>query len=914
MALPNELVDAFVSAVSHEDTTGSGETMCYGTARISGSAKYVQLDGADSNTPATFTVNAHDGDRVLVVLKNHRATVIGNITTPVIMTGYLFADDGIIVNGYLTTSANRTKYNDKLNQGVTFDKDGIGGYGGSSDAYWQLKNDGTFQAYSADLKGKVTATSGAIGGFTIENGKLFTNGHSAWNTNVAGVYLGSDYVSGGRGGVWYFKSDGDFQLGGSSGINYDATTGKISLGSNVSLNWSSISDHPDVPSGILTTSNYTGTINKTYIDGLNVIAQNISATTLSGKTISGGEIYIGTKDTTTNKYPFQVTSDGFLTATSGMIAGWTINGANFYKEVTSGGSTYTAGLYAPASPSVTNNGAFYVKKVIGSTTTYPFLVSYDGTLHATGAEISGTLTAGANSTIGPWKVTDSSIYKNTSGSATTYGTAGVLYFGNDGISLTDKFKVSNAGAITATSGTVGGFTLGTNAFYSNGHLAWNTAADGIYINSSSAPANDVVLSLGSGGKFYVTKAGVPYCNGANLYINSNISTGSSSSLTLQVNSSDMGVINVTGYGNVNTNAFTIQSINCGMYIDSASFVNISGTNINLSGVLNTPSHVYVNSGANIYLVSNRDSSDPTETYNDPGDIVFCAYDPTGNIETGRIWCGGAYDTPLIYFRNASSGSAHHVMSSNGFTTYGNLVSQKGSGEAQVMATNGTNRIYMFANSDGRAGMYSYNSDGTAHNIIGRAAGATTSIFYGNCTGSSASCTGHAASDLALTGGTLSGNVNIVTTGNENNWFQVENNLRGVRLAAHNSCGVYATKPTAKWLIYMDADGNIISNATGSDIRLKKNVGDTSVKNALDVLRKFKMRSFDWKENDVHWKIGMVADELEEIDPLLTQGGGYEEDGSINIKTVNTFYLQGYIVKAIQELYAMLEETNQRIAV
>ena len=113
---------------------------------------------------------------------------------------------------------------------------------------------------------------------------------------------------------------------------------------------------------------------------------------------------------------------------------------------------------------------------------------------------------------------------------------------------------------------------------------------------------------------------------------------------------------------------------------------------------------------------------------------------------------------------------------------------------------------------------------------------------------------------------------------------------------------------------MDADGNIISNATGSDIRLKKNVGDTSVKNALDVLRKFKMRSFDWKENDVHWKIGMVADELEEIDPLLTQGGGYEEDGSINIKTVNTFYLQGYIVKAIQELYAMLEETNQRIAV
>ena len=41
---------------------------------------------------------------------------------------------------------------------------------------------------------------------------------------------------------------------------------------------------------------------------------------------------------------------------------------------------------------------------------------------------------------------------------------------------------------------------------------------------------------------------------------------------------------------------------------------------------------------------------------------------------------------------------------------------------------------------------------------------------------------------------------------------------------------------------------------------------------------------------------------------LTFGGGYEEDGSMNIKSVDSLYLQGYEVKAIQEL----SQENQKL--
>lgn len=99
----------------------------------------------------------------------------------------------------------------------------------------------------------------------------------------------------------------------------------------------------------------------------------------------------------------------------------------------------------------------------------------------------------------------------------------------------------------------------------------------------------------------------------------------------------------------------------------------------------------------------------------------------------------------------------------------------------------------------------------------------------------------------------------------------------------------------------------------SDIRLKENI-ENSETDALETVNRMKVRQFDWKERMGGWHqdIGFVADELEEIDPNLALGGGYDEDGEMDIKQINSPYLLNYAVKAIQELSAKVDEQEKRI--
>ena len=97
----------------------------------------------------------------------------------------------------------------------------------------------------------------------------------------------------------------------------------------------------------------------------------------------------------------------------------------------------------------------------------------------------------------------------------------------------------------------------------------------------------------------------------------------------------------------------------------------------------------------------------------------------------------------------------------------------------------------------------------------------------------------------------------------------------------------------------------------SDIRLKDNIMDTEIR-ALPIIDRIKMRQFDWIETGKHQSIGFIADELEKIDPKLAVGGGYTEDGLMDIKSVDTFYLLGYITKALQELHDIVREQDRKI--
>ena len=96
MALSHELLSQFAKLVTKDKKTNV-ETTVYGTVVVDGNGnKYVKLDGSDQLTPLSdderpladsTTANANEGERVSVLIKNHTATVTGNVSSPAARTG-----------------------------------------------------------------------------------------------------------------------------------------------------------------------------------------------------------------------------------------------------------------------------------------------------------------------------------------------------------------------------------------------------------------------------------------------------------------------------------------------------------------------------------------------------------------------------------------------------------------------------------------------------------------------------------------------------------------------------------------------------------------------------------------------------------------------------------------------------------
>lgn len=88
MALSNELVNEFVKA-TNDNTKTKSDTIVYGTATKVGETTYVKLDGSDLLTPVSTAAMVVDGERVIVMIKNHSAVIMGNVTSPSATTGYI---------------------------------------------------------------------------------------------------------------------------------------------------------------------------------------------------------------------------------------------------------------------------------------------------------------------------------------------------------------------------------------------------------------------------------------------------------------------------------------------------------------------------------------------------------------------------------------------------------------------------------------------------------------------------------------------------------------------------------------------------------------------------------------------------------------------------------------------------------
>ena len=81
MQLPSDLVSQFAKVVATKPKTKTESTVYATTVEHNGTI-YVKIDGSEVLTPVTTTTGVQSGERVTVMIKNHSATITGNMSSP----------------------------------------------------------------------------------------------------------------------------------------------------------------------------------------------------------------------------------------------------------------------------------------------------------------------------------------------------------------------------------------------------------------------------------------------------------------------------------------------------------------------------------------------------------------------------------------------------------------------------------------------------------------------------------------------------------------------------------------------------------------------------------------------------------------------------------------------------------------
>ena len=102
----------------------------------------------------------------------------------------------------------------------------------------------------------------------------------------------------------------------------------------------------------------------------------------------------------------------------------------------------------------------------------------------------------------------------------------------------------------------------------------------------------------------------------------------------------------------------------------------------------------------------------------------------------------------------------------------------------------------------------------------------------------------------------------------------------------------------------------IINQHFSDRRLKENIVECKHK-ALDYIQQFQFKEYDWKKQEdgprqAHTKIGLIAQEVQAVDPALV----YENGDTLNLDNLR---LTNIALKAIQELSQRIETLERKLA-
>ena len=246
------------------------------------------------------------------------------------------------------------------------------------------------------------------------------------------------------------------------------------------------------------------------ISTLQQTATTLSASVASKLSATGGD---------SSSFGWSLTSSGFyLYANDNTVMEVNESSMYFYGDVYATGGelsylTVTGRLYFGG------NDQYYIDPNYDDGSYYIYLPGFRVD-DASGAVFSGRLSAPSGS-IGGFTIATSKIYKTkTSYSSTTAG----VYIGTDGIGLgAGTFYVTSAGALTCTSGTIGGFTIGASSMYKTKTAYSNTTA-GVYVGTDG-------IGLGAG-TFYVTSAGALTATSATITGTVNATGGTFQNVTI----------------------------------------------------------------------------------------------------------------------------------------------------------------------------------------------------------------------------------------------------------------------------------------------------------------------------------------------------------------------------------------------
>ena len=245
------------------------------------------------------------------------------------------------------------------------------------------------------------------------------------------------------------------------------------------------------------------------ISSLQQTTSTISATVATKVSSSGGS---------TSSFGWSLTASGFRLYSQGStVMSVTSSGLSVEGTINATSGTLSD-LYILGRLYFGDAGEYFFDPNYNNGSWYIYLPKFR--VDDTSAYFSGTLQSPSGN-IGGFTISTSAIYKT----KTTYSntTAGV-YVGTDGIGLgAGTFYVTSAGALTSTSGNIGGFTISSAAIYKT-KTAYSNTTSGVYIGTDG-------IGLGAG-TFYVTSAGALTATSATITGSITATSGSVQNMTV----------------------------------------------------------------------------------------------------------------------------------------------------------------------------------------------------------------------------------------------------------------------------------------------------------------------------------------------------------------------------------------------